>query len=100
MYKRQDYELVSRSMVDVIIEPVRSILIPEFDHVKQAALDNGALGCSISGAGPSMFALSRGRETADRVAKAMSEAFGSVGITTKSYVSQINQDGPKILESA
>jgi homoserine kinase len=47
-----------------------------------------------------MFALSRGRETADRVAKAMSEAFGSVGITTKSYVSQINQDGPKILESA
>ena len=97
---QEDYDLVSRSMVDVIIEPVRSILIPEFDHVKQAALNNGALGCSISGAGPSMFALSRGRETADRVAKAMSEAFGSVGITTKSYVSQINQDGPKILESA
>ena len=95
---QQDYDLVSRSMVDVIIEPVRSILIPEFDQVKQAALDNGALGCSISGAGPSMFALSRGRQTAERVAVAMSGAFGSVGITTKSYVSQVNQEGPKVLE--
>ena len=94
---QQDYDLVSRSMVDVIIEPVRSILIPEFDQVKQAALDNGALGCSISGAGPSMFALSRGRQTAERVAVAMSGAFGSVGITTKSYVSQVNQEGPKVL---
>ncbi|MFN4147663.1 MAG: homoserine kinase [Runella sp.] len=95
---QEDYELISRSMVDVIIEPVRSILIPEFDHVKQAALSNGALGCSISGAGPSMFALSRGQETARQVAKAMCEAFGSVGITTKAYISQINQQGPKVLE--
>jgi homoserine kinase len=75
-------------------------LIPEFDHVKQAALESGALGCSISGAGPSMFALSRGRATAERVALSMSEAFGRVGITTKSYVSQINQQGPKVLETA
>jgi len=97
---QQDYDLVSRSMVDVIIEPVRSILIPEFDQVKQAALDNGAMGCSISGAGPSMFALSRGRQTAERVAVAMSGAFGGVGITTKSYVSQINQEGPKVLAVA
>ena len=57
---KSDYELISRSMVDVIIEPVRSILIPEFKQVKQAAISNGALGCSISGSGPSMFALSRG----------------------------------------
>ena len=96
---QEDYDLVSRSMVDVIIEPIRSILIPEFDQVKQAALDAGALGSSISGAGPSMFALSRGRETAEAVATAMQSAFGQVGITTKSYVSQINQEGPKILES-
>jgi homoserine kinase len=94
---QQDYDLVSRSMVDVIIEPVRSILIPEFDQVKQAALDSGALGCSISGAGPSMFALSRGRDTAQRVADAMCAAFGQVGISTKSYVTQINQEGPKVL---
>ena len=95
---QEDYDLMSRSMVDVIIEPVRAILIPEFDQVKQAALDNGALGCSISGAGPSMFALSRGRQTAEKVGKTMCQAFGNVGITTKCYVSQINQEGPKILE--
>lgn len=94
---QEDYDLISRSMVDVIIEPVRAILIPEFDHVKQAALDNGAMGCSISGAGPSMFTLSKGRETAQKVGSAMQQAFGSVGISTKCYVSQINQEGPKIL---
>ena len=96
---QEDYDLISRSMVDVIIEPVRAILIPEFDQVKQAAIDNGALGCSISGAGPSMFALSRGRQTAEKVGEAMRQAFGYVGITTKCYVSQINEEGPKVLES-
>jgi homoserine kinase len=94
-----DYDLISRSMVDVIIEPVRAILIPAFEQVKQAALDNGALGCSISGAGPSMFALSKGHETALRVGQAMCTAFGNVGINTMLYVSQINQYGPKVLES-
>jgi homoserine kinase len=96
---QEDYGLISRSMVDVIIEPVRSILIPEFDQVKQTAINSGALGCSISGAGPSMFALSNGRATAEAVALAMCHAFENVGITTKSYVSQINQQGPKVLDS-
>jgi homoserine kinase len=96
---QEDYDLISRSMVDVIIEPVRSILIPEFDQVKQAAINSGALGCSISGAGPSMFALSNGKATADAVALSMCSAFENVGITTKSYVSQINQQGPKVLDS-
>jgi homoserine kinase len=96
---QEDYDLISRSMVDVIIEPVRSILIPEFDQVKQAAINRGALGCSISGAGPSMFALSNGQATAEAVALAMCHAFENVGITTKSYVSQINQQGPKVLDS-
>ncbi len=96
---QEDYDLISRSMVDVIIEPVRSILIPEFDQVKQAAIDYGALGCSISGAGPSMFALSNGKATAQAVAQAMCHAFENVGISTKSYVSQINQQGPKVLSS-
>lgn len=94
-----DYDLISRSMVDVIIEPVRAILIPEFEQVKQAAIDNGALGCSISGAGPSMFTLSRGQETAQKVGEAMQQAFGNAGISTKCFVSQINQEGPKVLES-
>lgn len=92
-----DYDLISRSLVDVIIEPVRAILIPEFNEVKQAALDNGALGCSISGSGPSMFALSRDAHTAEQVGMAMQQAFLAVGIASESYVSEINQQGPRVL---
>ncbi len=95
---KPDYNLISRSLVDVIIEPVRSILIPQFDEVKQAALAHGALGCSISGSGPSMFALSANAEIAQQVGKAMQEAFLSVDITSELYVSEINSQGPKVLE--
>jgi homoserine kinase len=91
-----DYSLIGRSLVDVIVEPARSILIPQFQEVKEAALLAGALGCSISGSGPSLFALSKGEETANQVAIAMSTAFNSVGIGSEAYVSQINQQGPVI----
>ena len=84
-------------MVDFIIEPVRAILIPEFWEVKNAALGAGALGCSISGAGPSIFAFSKGRDTAEKVAIAMKNGFEKVGIHADAYVSGINQDGPKII---
>lgn len=94
---KADYDLISRSMVDVIIEPVRSILIPEFRDVKQAAISNGALGCSISGAGPSMFALSRGIENAKNAGKAMQERFASAGIESAVHVSGINQGGAVVL---
>ncbi|RYD93454.1 MAG: homoserine kinase, partial [Sphingobacteriales bacterium] len=94
---KPDYDLIGRSMVDVIIEPIRAILIPEFSEVKQAALDAGALGCSISGSGPSMFALSRDQPTALRVGNSMQAAFQSVGIGSELYVSGINQEGPKVL---
>jgi homoserine kinase len=97
---KPDYDLISRSLVDVIIEPVRSILIPEFNEAKQAALDNGALGCSISGSGPSMFALSRDAQTAERVGAAMQQAFLSVGVTSEAYVSEINREGPKVLTTS
>lgn len=92
-----DYDLISNSMVDFIIEPVRAILIPEFWEVKNAALEAGALGCSISGAGPSIFAFSKGKETAEKVAIAMKASFEKVGIIGESYVSSINQQGPKII---
>jgi len=94
-----DYGLIGRSMVDFIIEPIRSILIPQFFEVKMAAIDNGALGCSISGAGPSIFAFSEGRETAEKVAAAMKAEFEKVNIQATTYVSTINGAGPKILES-
>ncbi len=92
-----DYKLIASSMVDFIIEPVRAILIPEFWEVKNAALEAGALGCSISGAGPSIFAFSQGKETAEKVAIAMKNSFEKVGIHGDAYVSGINQHGPKVI---
>lgn len=92
-----DYALIGRSMVDFIIEPIRSILIPQFFEVKMAAKEAGALGCSISGAGPSIFAFSEGRDTAEKVAKAMKEEFEKVNIKATTYVSTINVGGPRIL---
>ena len=93
-----DYSLISRSMVDLIIEPVRSILIPQFFEVKMAAIEAGALGCSISGAGPSIFAFSKGRETAEKVSIAMAKEYQKVEIKTNVFVSPINTVGPKILD--
>jgi homoserine kinase len=65
----QDYDLIGRSLHDEIVEPLRSVLIPGFDLIKKTAMENGALGSGISGSGPSIFALSKGRDTADKVAK-------------------------------
>lgn len=95
-----DYDLIGRSMVDVIIEPVRSILIPEFDRVKNAAMETGSLGCSISGSGPSMFALSRGKDTALKVGESMVDFFKNAGIESHMHVSGINSGGAKILSQA
>jgi homoserine kinase len=92
-----DYSLIGRSMVDYIIEPIRSILIPQYFEVKMAALDNGALGCSISGAGPSIFAFSCGKETAEKVGQAMKKEFEQADIKANLFVSSINQNGPKII---
>jgi homoserine kinase len=93
----ENYDLIGRSMVDYIIEPIRSILIPQFFEVQMAAKENGALGCSISGAGPSIFAFSRGKETAEKVGLAMQKEFTKVNIQSNLFVSSINQSGPKIL---
>ncbi len=92
-----NFDLIGRSLEDVIIEPIRSILIPQFTEVKSAALGAGALGCSISGSGPSLFALSKGRETAEKVAVAMSAAFKEADIESEAYVSKINNRGPVVL---
>jgi len=95
---KPDYGLIQRSMQDIIIEPVRSILIPCFQEIKQAAIEKGALGCSISGSGPSLFALSTSDAIANDVGRAMSQEFEAVGISREIYVSKINQQGPKIID--
>ncbi|SFS33508.1 homoserine kinase [Lutibacter maritimus] len=93
----EDYDLIGRSLEDYIIEPIRSILIPAFDTVKQQSLKAGALGCGISGSGPSIFALSKGEETAKKVADAMKMVYEKVGIDYDIHVSKINKKGIKIL---
>jgi len=95
----EDYELIGRSLEDHIIEPIRSILIPAFDEVKLQSLKAGALGCGISGSGPSIFALSKGEGTALKVAEAMKNVYEMVGIDYDIHVSKINKQGIKILES-
>ena len=90
-----DYDLISRSLEDVIIEPQRSKLIPHFHDVKNAAKNAGALGSSISGAGPSIFALSKGLSTAKKVGQAMQVIFTKNGIINECFVSAINTEGCK-----
>lgn len=88
-----DYKLIGRSLNDVIVEPARKHLIPNFDEVKNTALQNGALGSGISGAGPSIFALCKGQESAEKVAYAMSETYLNTGIAFDMHISKINPEG-------
>ena len=92
-----NYDLIGRSLHDEIIEPNRLVLIPEFDKVKKGVIQVGALGAGISGSGPSIFALSRGEETAELVAKTMAKIYNNTGIDYDIHVSKINQQGIKIL---
>lgn len=88
-----DYDLIGRSLVDHIVEPIRSILIPGFDDVKSEALKAGALGCGISGSGPSIFAFSKGVDTAQKVAQSMKEVYQNIGIDYDVHVSKVNIEG-------
>lgn len=92
-----DLDLVGRSLIDNIIEPERSMLIPGFKYVKEKAMSNGALGCGISGSGPSMFALSTSEAIAQNIAKAMQEGFSEKNIDSQAYVSSVNTEGAVIL---
>jgi len=80
-------------------EPRRQKLIPEFYQAKRAAMAAGALGFSISGAGPSVFGLCEGEESAQKVGKAISSAFSKVNLSNQLYVSKVNLDGVKVVES-
>lgn len=93
-----DYELIGRSMQDVIVEPIRAILIPGFEDVKRNAKEAGALGCGISGSGPSIFALSKDIATAKAVGENMKRVFDGLKIGSEVYVSKINKSGPQVIE--
>lgn len=92
-----DYTLIKAALNDVVIEPYRKQLIPHFDEVKSAVLEAGALGCSISGSGPSIFTLSKGEATAKAVQLAMQNVYSKSDIQFETYVSRINTEGIKTL---
>jgi homoserine kinase len=92
-----DYDLMSRSLVDVVIEPERSALIPHFKEMKEAAIAAGALGSGISGSGPSIFNLSKGQATAEKVRQALIDSFSPVGIEFDTFVSPINKKGVQLI---
>ncbi|MEP3374094.1 MAG: homoserine kinase [Maribacter dokdonensis] len=94
---KKDYDLIGRSLEDHIVEPIRSILIPGFDEVKKVSLETGALGSGISGSGPSIFAFSKGKDTALKVGESMKKVYDKIGIDYEIHVSKINTEGVKIL---
>jgi homoserine kinase len=95
-----DFNLISRSLEDTIAEPRRAPLVPGLAAIKRAATDAGALGCSLSGSGPSLFALCVGREVASRVAAAMeSMVRAHIGGELQTYISEVAHQGARVLSS-
>ena len=93
-----DFGLLQRSMTDMLAEPRRIRLIPGFESVRKAAIGKGAIGCGISGSGPSVFALCIGQHVAVPVADAMKKAFSEIGLENEAYISRLNAAGAGIVE--
>ena len=96
-FLKNDPDLIGRSLEDVIIEPIRSILIPGFNEIKFRCIEAGALGGGISGSGPSVFMLSKDESTAKTVEKVMKEIYDRIGIDYNTYVTTINMKGVEVI---
>ncbi len=95
---KEDYELIGRSLVDVVAEPLRADLIPGFRKVKEVAIQNGALGCGISGSGPSIFCLCRGVENAKRAGDTIQQEFNAMNLNSEIYISEVNRKGAYVVK--
>ena len=95
---KRDYNLMQRSMSDLLAEPKRIQLIPGFDEIKNEAMQAGAIGCGISGSGPSVFALCKGAANARLVAEVIQNGFSKIGLLNEAYVSQLNSKGASIVD--
>lgn len=93
-----DYRIIGNSLIDIIIEPVRSMLIPCFDEIKKRSLEAGALGGGISGSGPSVFMLSEKESIAHDVEQVIKKVYEGIGLSHYTYVTKINQQGVTIFE--
>jgi homoserine kinase len=96
-FLKNDLDLIGRSLEDVLIEPVRSILIPGFDEVKANCKEAGALGGGISGSGPSVFMISKDEATAKAVESVMKDVYNRIGIDYNTYVTTINKKGVEVI---
>ncbi len=92
-----DFDLIGRSMKDVLIEPIRSILIPGFEQMRKISKEQGGIGFGISGSGPSVFSLTKNLATAQQIVKFQQMHLHQLNINSKSFVSEINAEGPRVL---
>jgi homoserine kinase len=92
-----DIDLIGRSMKDILVEPVRSMLIPDFYKMREMAMEMGAVSFGISGSGPSVFAFTRDEETAKKITQKLQQHLTSIQIGSNTYVSDINDKGPRVL---
>jgi homoserine kinase len=92
-----DIDLIGRSMKDILVEPVRSMLIPDFYQMREMAMELGAVSFGISGSGPSVFAFTRDEETAKRITQKLQQHLTGISIGSNAYVSTINDKGPRVL---
>ena len=93
---QHDYALISRSLKDVIAEPIRSVFIPGFEDIRGMVKDAGALGFGISGSGPTVFALSTSSEIAEKVGDVVRKHFKGINLPSDVYVSTVNQEGARV----
>ncbi len=96
-FSSNNFDIIKSAMSDVIIEPIRSKLIPCFKDIKTASLQSGSIGCSISGSGPSIFSLSETKNNAAKVLGNMEKILIDNRIKFHSYISSINQEGITIV---
>lgn len=94
----KDYDLIGRSMTDILIEPTRSILIPDFYKLRSMAMEAGAIGFGISGSGPSVFALTKDEATAAKITQSLQAHLKGISINSLSFVSKVNEKGPVVLD--
>jgi homoserine kinase len=95
---KNDYDLISRSLVDHVVEPIRSMLIPNFDEMKKRGIEAGAMGGGISGSGPSIFLISKDQSTALKVEKVAKEVYSEIGLPVFTYVTNLNKKGVQVIE--
>jgi len=94
-----DFDLVGRSMNDLLAEPRRTQLIPGFHSGKKAALEAGAIGCGISGSGPSVFALCTGNVSSEAIGSAMQKAFLAAGLSSDLIISPLMAPGASLINA-